>query len=81
MSTEIKAEGPVVRLPAREIPLPAAISDAAREALTGGRPGDGVMPALDDHEAWRRLIAQRSEGAAVTQAPLLQRLKADVEAR
>jgi acetyl esterase/lipase len=81
MSTENKTEGPVVRLPAREIPLPAAISDAAREALTAGRPGDGVMPALDDHDAWRRLIAQRSEGAAVMQAPLLQRLKADVEAR
>jgi len=78
MSIEIK--GPVVSLPAREIPLPAAISDAAREVLSGGTPGDGVMPALDDHDAWRKLIAQRSEGAAAMRGPLMERLKADVEA-
>jgi monoterpene epsilon-lactone hydrolase len=81
MTVEIRAEGPVVSLPAREIPLPAALSDAAREVLSGGVPGDGVMPALDDHDAWRRLIAQRSAASAATQVPLLQRLKADVEAR
>src|SRR5580698_5490583 len=80
MSIEIKTGGPVVSLPAREIPLPAALSDAAREVLTGGRPGDGVMPALDDHEAWRKLIAQRNAASAAGNASLLPRLKSDVEA-
>ena len=80
MTIEIKTEGPVVSLPAREIPLPAAISDAAREVLSGGMPGDGVMPALDDHEAWRRLIAQRNEAGAAMRGQLMPRLKADVEA-
>jgi monoterpene epsilon-lactone hydrolase len=77
----IETKGPVVSLPAREIPLPAAISDAAREVLSAGLPGDGVMPALDDHDAWRKLIAQRSEGAAAMRGPLMSRLKADVEPR
>ena len=78
MSIEI--EGPVVSLPAREIPLPAALSDAAKAVLAAaGRPSD-VMPALDDHEAWRKLIAQRSAGSAEMQGPLMERLKADVEA-
>jgi epsilon-lactone hydrolase len=81
MTIEIRTEGPVVSLPAREIPLPAAISDAAREVLSGGSPGDGVMPALDDHEAWRRLIAQRDEAGAAMRSQLMPRLKADVEAR
>jgi len=81
MSNEIKTGGPVVSLPARQIPLPAAISDDAREALSAGVPGDGVMPALDDHGAWRKLIAQRTEGAAAMRGPLMARLKADVEPR
>jgi acetyl esterase/lipase len=38
------------------------------------------MPALDDHEAWRKLIAQRNEAGAATRGPLMSRLKADVEA-
>ena len=79
MSIEVK--GPVVSLPAREIPLPAAISDAAREVLSAGLPGDGVIPALDDHDAWRKLLAQRGEGAAAMRGPLMDRLKADVEPR
>jgi len=81
MSIGIKTAGPVVSLPARQIPLPAAISDAAREVLSAGLPGDGAMPALDDHDAWRKLIAQRSEGAAAMRGPLMERLKADVEPR
>jgi monoterpene epsilon-lactone hydrolase len=81
MSIETKTAGPVVSLPPRQIPLPAAISDAAREMLSAGLPGDGAMPALDDHDAWRKLIAQRSEGAAAMRGPLMERLKADVEPR
>jgi acetyl esterase/lipase len=78
MSIEIN--GPVVSLPARTIPLPSTISEAAREVLAAaGRPAD-ILPPLGDHDAWRRLIQQRSAGAAQMQAPLLERLKADVEA-
>ncbi|MEJ0066715.1 MAG: alpha/beta hydrolase [Caulobacteraceae bacterium] len=80
MTIEIKAAGPVVSLPAREIPLPAAISDAAREALSSSGRAEETMPALDDHDAWRKLIAQRTEGAAAMRGPLTERLKADVEA-
>ncbi|HLY79393.1 MAG TPA: alpha/beta hydrolase [Caulobacteraceae bacterium] len=73
--------GPTVSLPAREVPLPAALSDAAKAALSAvGRPSD-VMPAQGDHDGWRKLIADRSAGAAQMQTPLLERLKADVEAR
>ena len=80
MTIELEAKGPVVSLPAREIPLPAAISDAARAVLgAAGRPAD-VLPALGDHGAWRKLIAERTAGAAQMQAPLMERLKADVEA-
>lgn len=79
MTIEIRTEGPVVSLPARDIPLPSTISEAAREALVSGGRLEETMPALDDHEGWRRLIAQRSAGSASTQGPLLERLKADVE--
>ncbi len=78
MSIETRA--PVVSLPARDIPLPSTISEAAREALSAGGRLPDTMPALDDHEGWRRLIAQRSAGSAAMQGPLLERLKADVEA-
>jgi len=70
----------VVRLSARDIPLPAALSDAARAMLSLNLPGDGAMPALDDHDAWRRLIAQRDAAGAAMRAPYLARLRADVEA-
>lgn len=82
MPDDVAAAKPAsVRLPEREIPLPAALSDAAREVLTSALPGDGAMPALDDHEAWRRLIAQRNEAGAAMRGPWLARLKADVTAR
>src|SRR5476649_1476609 len=71
----------VVSLSAREIPLPAALSDAARAMLSLNLPGDGPMPALDDHDAWRRLIAQRDAAGGAMRAPYLARLRADVEAR
>jgi len=81
MSEEITTAPGHVRLPAREIPLPAALSDAARAALSGpGRAAD-VLPALDDHEGWRRLIALRGEAAGAVSGPLMSHLKADVESR
>src|SRR5579872_3160666 len=71
----------IVSLTAREIPPPAHISDAARAVLATPRPGTGAYPALDDKEAWRRLIAQRDAASAAMSAPFAARLKADVEAR
>src|SRR5580658_6120580 len=81
MTIATKTEGPVVRLPEREIPLPGALSDAARAVLGNAPPGEGPMPSLDDHEAWRRLIAQRNEAAATMRSAWLPRLKANVESR
>jgi epsilon-lactone hydrolase len=42
----------------RQIPLPATISDAARNALTAPWPTNSYPP-LDDLEAWRVMIAKR----------------------
>ena len=52
-----------VRLPARDIPPPTTISDAARAALSEGALGpDPGWPPAHDHAAWRKAIA---EGAAL----------------
>jgi acetyl esterase/lipase len=80
-ATTIAAPPTVVSLPAREIPLPSALSEAARAVLAGGVRAEEVMPALDDHEAWRALIAQRDAASAAMRGDLTSRLKADVEPR
>jgi monoterpene epsilon-lactone hydrolase len=56
-----------VRLPARDIPPPATISEAARKALSDGAlgPAPGWPPAHDLH-AWREAIA----GSAAMWAPI-----------
>lgn len=48
-----------VRLPAREIPLPMGISDAAREALIAAQAWKdlGAYPSIQDKPAWRALVA------------------------
>ncbi len=69
----------VVRLPAREIPLPGAISEMARANLAMIRPVRGVLPDLDDHEAWRTVIARHNAENAAMIAPFAARLKAKVE--
>ena len=65
-------------LAARRVPLPAALSDAAKAVLTMSRPAQGAYPALVDKEGWRRLIATRDEASAQMSAPFAARLKADV---
>lgn len=72
-------EAGVVRLPARDIPLPSGVSEAARGNLTMRRPGRGPLPALDDPEGWRRAIARRNAENAALIAPFASRLKASVE--
>ncbi len=72
----------IVRLPARDIPPPAALSPEAQAALAAPRPNQrGAYPALDDKEGWRRLIAASDRAAAELSAPFAGRLKSDVEAR
>src|SRR2546425_704120 len=73
--------GGVVRLPAREIPPPANLSEAARAALATPRPSRGRWPEPSDKEAWRRLIAASDAAGAAASAPFASRLKADVAAR
>ncbi len=69
-----------IELASRRVPLPAALSDAARAVLTMPRPGQGAYPALADTDGWRRLIAARDAASAQLSAPYAARLKADVEA-
>src|SRR5439155_16190512 len=66
--------------PAREVPLPSRISEAARQVLSAPR-GPVGWPDPTDKGGWRRLIAARDAANAAAVAPFAARLKADVEAR
>jgi acetyl esterase/lipase len=70
-----------LELASRRVPLPVALSEAARAVLAMPRPGQGAYPALDDADGWRRLIAARNKASAELSAPYAARLKADVEGR
>jgi acetyl esterase/lipase len=74
------AVGGTVRLPAREIPPPAHLSEAARAVLATARPSRGAWPAAADKEGWRRLIAASDRASAAASAAFAGRLKADVAA-
>jgi acetyl esterase/lipase len=74
-------QGPMsIELASRRVPLPAALSDAAKAVLTMPRPAQGAYPALANTDGWRRLIAARDAASAQLSAPYVARLKADVEA-
>ncbi|HEX3407202.1 MAG TPA: alpha/beta hydrolase [Caulobacteraceae bacterium] len=74
-------QGPVTfELASRRVPLPAALSEAAKAMLTMPRPAQGAYPALVDKDGWRRLIAARNEASAQMSAPFAARLRADVTA-
>ncbi|HKT53244.1 MAG TPA: alpha/beta hydrolase [Caulobacteraceae bacterium] len=67
----------MLRLPAREIPIPTSISPAAQAYLTP-RPAPQVdYPPAHDHAAWRALIAAREQDLL----PLLQRINPGVPAK
>lgn len=70
-----------VELAARRVPLPAALSEAAKAMLAMPRPAAGPYPPLTDKIAWRRLIAARNTASAEMSAPFAARLKAEVTAR
>ena len=51
---------PVFHLPARDIPVPSSISAEAQAMLAmGPLMPDAEYPPLDDHDAWRAMIAER----------------------
>ncbi|HEY2707361.1 MAG TPA: alpha/beta hydrolase [Caulobacteraceae bacterium] len=70
----------IVSLKAREVPPPAALSEAARAVLAAVVPLGAPMPAVADKDAWRRLIAQREVSGAQMRESLMARLRADVTA-
>ena len=51
-----------IELKSRRVPLPAALSEAAKAVLTLPRRAQGAYPALGDKDGWRRLIAARGQG-------------------
>jgi monoterpene epsilon-lactone hydrolase len=62
---------PVFHLPARDIPVPSSISEQAQAMLAlGPLMPDAEYPPLDDHDAWRAMIAERESAvlAMVTAA-------------
>jgi monoterpene epsilon-lactone hydrolase len=77
--TEPTADG-VVNLPAKAVPPPVHVSDAARQVLAMPRPAAGAWPDPADKDAWRRLIASRDAAAAVAREAFAARLRADVVA-
>ncbi|WP_019925356.1 alpha/beta hydrolase [Nocardia sp. BMG111209] len=49
---------PVLKVPARDIPVPASVSAEAQAFLAQGLMTAPPYPAVDDHAAWRERIAQ-----------------------
>jgi acetyl esterase/lipase len=69
-----------VRLPAREVPPPAGISEAARAALAQPRAGRrGAYPPAAEKAAWRAMVAQADADQAKLSAALEPHLKAEAE--
>ncbi|HEX3915768.1 MAG TPA: alpha/beta hydrolase [Caulobacteraceae bacterium] len=70
-----------LELASRRVPLPAALSEAARAVLAMPRPAQGAYPGLGDADGWRRLIAARNRASAEMSAPYAARLRVDFESR
>lgn len=85
MSSAIRndVEPGLVDLPARELPLPQAISAEARAFLARGYAGRGSAnrPALDDHDGWTEFVAQRHAPLGQLVEPLLAAPGATMEER
>lgn len=60
VETRLESDGTLV-MPERRIALPSTVSDAARAFLGTPRPPFGDMPALDNKEAWRKIVASRDK--------------------
>jgi acetyl esterase/lipase len=55
------AATPTLHIPARDIPVPAHLSPQAQAVLSAGRPEGIEFPPVDDHDAWRAVIAMSDE--------------------
>ena len=70
---------PVFHLPARDIPIPSSISPEAQAMLAmGPLMPDTEYPPLDDHDAWRAMIAEQ-ESAVLAMLTAAGRTAADGE--
>lgn len=54
--------GDIVHIPARDIPVPAYLSDQAKAILAMRMPGGMDYPAIDDRQGWRDYIAATDQG-------------------
>jgi acetyl esterase/lipase len=71
-----------VRLPARDIPPPATISEAARQALSAGAVSPPLAwPAADDLEGWRTAAAESAAMWEPVAAGMLAACRSRVETR
>ncbi|HEY7107767.1 MAG TPA: alpha/beta hydrolase [Acidimicrobiia bacterium] len=69
-----------MKLPARDIPVPSSVSAEAQAVLAAGPMSTaGDYPALDDHEAWRTMIAASNESIMLSLAPRAGQLGAHLD--
>lgn len=73
----------VLRVPAREVPLPDSISPEAQAALTMGFLGrfEDAYPEPDDIEGWRALVKARDAATVPLLAPMAEQIAADRQLR
>src|SRR3954452_20383447 len=64
---------------ARDIPVPAHLSDEAQAMLSMPMMEPRAYPALDDHEAWRKMIAVQDDFMLTMMSEHAARVAADVE--
>src|SRR6516225_50148 len=57
-----------IRLPARDIPVPASVSKEAQAVIANTPAQRTEYPALDDREAWRTMIAAHDGAIAAMMA-------------
>jgi acetyl esterase/lipase len=73
---------PVLRIPARDLPVPRSISEAAQAALAAGYANvTPPHPALDDLDGWRAMIAAGDDGIVTMLGPMLADVGVESEPR
>lgn len=69
----------MTHLPAREIPVPSHLSPEAQGMLSVAMSEPREYPALDDHDAWRKMIATQDEFMLTMMSEPAAKVAADVE--
>ena len=70
-----------VRLPARDIPVPASLSPEAQAIMAMAPPGNTPYPALNDIQGWRAMAAETDEQIVQMMSERASQVPADVEER